>query len=563
MKLIDANGKVYKGRISVKVVIGTIIIWFVFGIFAFMGTVITANAFLTAQCISQTRNTVELIKEIMSSDLLDEEGNFDYEAIIGSKMATRLKAAAMVSSVSNAYIMDKNPDGSYSLICYFEGINKDDATSVNAALVLGNEYMYEGLELIQKKSNVEIDKVELDKGIGNFILIDNDSGKKSYTSFATVLRNEVYYDEPDNNDIIGIICLDVDFVPAFFQSFLFGCVMLVILLVVLVIGIVLYFIFAHFSISKPIKRLAKTASLEAKQSEENGVFNAFNQLEIKGNDEIAYFTSIMQSMEKSINGFIERRDAIMKEREHLEASLSIANQIQDSQLLKVFPSNSAFDVFASMHPAKEVGGDFYDCVLLDADHLYLCVADVSDKGIPAALFMMMAKIHLANLVSHCYSPKQVLRDINNLLCENTQDVGMFVTMWIGILDLRTGEMVCGNAGHENPVIKRAGGMFEEYKDEHDCVVAAFPDMEYNEYSIKLNPGDVLFLYTDGLPEAKNSEDEMFGMERVISELNAVPYEYSAKEIDDFFTSSVASFRGEAERFDDITLLTLKYFGKSE
>ncbi len=223
-----------------------------------------------------------------------------------------------------------------------------------------------------------------------------------------------------------------------------------------------------------------------------------------------------------------------------------------------FPDRREFDIFASMDPAKEVGGDFYDFFLVDDDHLCMVMADVSGKGVPAALFMMASKIILANNAMSGKSPAQILTDTNAAICSNNR-VEMFVTVWLGILEISTGRLTAANAGHEYPVVKHPDGSFGLYKDKHGFVVGGMNGVRYREYEMKLEPGSRLFLYTDGVPEATDAEGKMFGTDRMIAALNAA--EGDSKQIVGQVGKAVEDFVDHAEQFDDITMLCLEYFGE--
>ena len=170
-----------------------------------------------------------------------------------------------------------------------------------------------------------------------------------------------------------------------------------------------------------------------------------------------------------------------------------------------------------MNPAKEVGGDFYDFFLIDDTHLGLVMADVSGKGIPAALFMMVSKILIQNIAMMGNSPAEVLQYVNNQLCTNNPEE-MFVTVWYGCLDLETGVLEAANAGHEYPILKNADGSFELFKDKHGFVIGGMEGVKYKQYEMQMQPGSKLFIYTDGVPEATNAANEMFGTERLVHAL---------------------------------------------
>ena len=223
-----------------------------------------------------------------------------------------------------------------------------------------------------------------------------------------------------------------------------------------------------------------------------------------------------------------------------------------------FPERSEFDIYAKMEPAREVGGDFYDFFLIDSDHLCLVIADVSGKGIPAALFMMISKTILQSVAMLGHSPSGILQKTNEALCSNNQ-VEMFVTAWVGIVEISTGRLVAANAGHEYPVIRHENGSFELFKDKHGLVIGGMADTVYTEYELSLKPGDKIFLYTDGITEASDPEGRMFGTDRLIDALNQAP-SGSTKEIIENVRSSVDVFVKEAEQFDDLTMLCFEYNG---
>lgn len=240
--------------------------------------------------------------------------------------------------------------------------------------------------------------------------------------------------------------------------------------------------------------------------------------------------------------------------------LGLATNIQKHMLPSIFPAfpdRKEFDIYALMEPAKEVGGDFYDFFLIDETHLGIVTADVSDKGVPAALFMMASKIMVQNYALIGYSPKEVLTRVNKQICSNNQDE-MFVTIWLGILDLETGILTASNGGHEKPIIKKPDGHFEVVEDKHNLVVGYFADAPYGEYQIKLEKGSKLFVYTDGVLEARD-KDGQFGMERALATLNK--YEnLTPEEICKNTLVDLEAFIGENVQFDDITMVCLEYRG---
>ena len=254
---------------------------------------------------------------------------------------------------------------------------------------------------------------------------------------------------------------------------------------------------------------------------------------------------------------------ITKEKERVNTELNMANQIQTSMLPHIFPpypDRHEFDIFATMNPAKEVGGDFYDFFLIDEDHLALVMADVSGKGVPGALFMMVSKAILKNNAMMGKSVGEILAITNETICSNNK-MQMFVTVWMGILEISTGKITAANAGHEYPAVMR-NGRFELLKDKHGFVIGGMEGVRYHEYELQLGKGEKLFVYTDGVAEATNAEGELFGTDRMVDALNAC-VDGSSAEILAGVQKAVDVFVGDAEQFDDLTMLCLEYKGRKE
>lgn len=244
-----------------------------------------------------------------------------------------------------------------------------------------------------------------------------------------------------------------------------------------------------------------------------------------------------------------------------ETELGMATKIQKSMLPSIFPAfpeRKEFDLYASMDPAKEVGGDFYDFFMIDDDHLALVMADVSGKGVPAALFMMISKTIIQNFAVLGLGAAETLNRANESLCSQNK-MEMFVTVWIGILELSTGRMTCSNAGHEYPAIYH-DGKFDLLRDKHGLVLGGMEFARYKEYEIQLYKGDKIFVYTDGVPEATNKDKQLYTTDRMIEALNSNP-EGNPKEILKTVRASVDQFVGVAEQFDDLTMACLEYKGK--
>ena len=338
--------------------------------------------------------------------------------------------------------------------------------------------------------------------------------------------------------------------------------------------LILTYILARFFIRNfertlvdPIKRITQAAEDYAQDRlSGSDTVNHFNSeaLNIHTGDEVENLSRVMESMEKDLNEYEADLTRITAERERILTELALATRIQADMLphtFPAFPDRTEFDVYASMAPAKEVGGDFYDYFLIDDDRLCLAIADVSGKGVPAALFMMSTKIILSSYAMLGQSPAEILQKTNESICANNQEE-MFVTVWVGILEISTGRLTAANAGHEYPVLKTPDGVFAQLKDKHGFVLGGMDGMTYREYEVQLEPGTKLFLYTDGVPEATSGEYELFGTERMVAALNREPDAPPRKLLSNV-QHAVDDFVRDASQFDDLTMLCLEYYGQDQ
>ena len=259
-----------------------------------------------------------------------------------------------------------------------------------------------------------------------------------------------------------------------------------------------------------------------------------------------------------VHARISCRDYLRGELSRQEGIFGLLFMRQDGSLFGALPERKEFELFARMVPARDVGGDFYDFFLIDEDHLCLVIADVSGKGIPGALFMMLSKRIIEESARLELNAAEILEKTNRALCDNNQ-AGMFVTVWLGILEMSTGRLTAANAGHEYPAIQEHGGAFVLYKDKHGFVIGGMEEARYQAYELRLRPGDKIFVYTDGVPEATADSGEMFGTERMVTALNTGA-EGSPEEILSAVKQAVDAFVGDAEQFDDLTMMCLTYKG---
>ena len=318
----------------------------------------------------------------------------------------------------------------------------------------------------------------------------------------------------------------------------------------------------YLVVLSPLGKVQKNIRLykQTKDSEEI----AKNLADVDLNNEIGQLSEDVVDLTRELDQHIERIGSITAEKERISSELQLASRIQASMIPQVFPpfpDRHEFELFALMDPAKEVGGDFYDFFLIDDDHLCLVIADVSGKGIPGALFMMVSEVILRSCAMLGRSAAEILTKTNEGICSNNQ-AGMFVTVWVGILELSTGKLTAANAGHEYPALKRADGSFELLRDKHGLVIGAMPGVRYREYELQLQPGDKLFVYTDGVPEATAADNSMFGKERMLAALNEDPAA-SPEQLLGHVRRAVDGFVKEAEQFDDLTMLCVEYKGRKQ
>ena len=364
-------------------------------------------------------------------------------------------------------------------------------------------------------------------------------------------------DEKDRIFAVAAVDISITSIQSGFFKLLFHVGFAI--LVIMLISITVYHYVIRRQIIKPIVTLTRAA---------DGLVNSLKnedskpvRVNVHTGDEIDVLARSFEKMDERLISFIRENAVITAENGRIEAELSLAARIQADMLpsrFPAFPDRKEIDLYASMSPAREVGGDFYDFFMIDEDRLGLVMADVSGKGVPAALFMMMSKIMIQNFAMTLSGPKEVLEKVNDQICKSGGEE-MFVTVWLGVLDLKTGLITAVNAGHEYPVIKKPDQDFELIDDDHGLVIGGIPGFSYGEYEIQLVPGSRLFLYTDGLPEAADARGNMFGLERVLSSLNEVK-EGSPEEVLNHVAQSVTAFEGNAPQFDDMTMLCLDYIG---
>lgn len=303
----------------------------------------------------------------------------------------------------------------------------------------------------------------------------------------------------------------------------------------------------------PVRSISNEATRFARENTKGPSLGTISKF-----SEILSLAQSIDTMEADMVNYMENLTAITAEKERIGAELSVASIIQENSVPNTFPpfpGRTDFDIYASMTPAKEVGGDFYNFFLIDDDHLAFVIGDVSGKGVPAALFMMVTNILISDRTQMGGTPGEILSFVNDRICEHNK-AEMFVTLWLGILEISTGKIIAANAGHDDAAICRKNGGFQLFQTKHDLVVGAMPGIRYRNFETALEKGDKLFLYTDGVPEATDRKNQMFRMHRMMDALNECRGK-SPRELLEGVHRRVNEFVGDAPQFDDLTMLCLE------
>jgi sigma-B regulation protein RsbU (phosphoserine phosphatase) len=388
------------------------------------------------------------------------------------------------------------------------------------------------------------------KESGNIDSLDNEFGFNYTYCYPLLIEGEK----------IGMVCADISVHRV--NSEIFNSVLRQVLAsaLVLVIATIALFQFLRKRVFIRIDGLKQNVE-DYSERKDPEIANIIR--EKKGQlDELGLLSDEFANMITELEDYMNNLQKVTKEKERIGAELNVATQIQADMLPRVFPafpSMKEFDIFATMNPAKEVGGDFYDFYLVDDNHLCLVIADVSGKGVPAALFMVIAKTLIKNRMQMGQEPAKALMDVNEQLCEGN-DAELFVTVWLALIDINTGHVVEVNAGHEYPALKRKDGEYELIKTKHSPAVATIEGIRYKQAEFDLNPGDSIYVYTDGVTEATNSQDELFGEARLLKALNDNK-DVLPKDLLPAVRKDIDEFVAEAPQFDDITMLGFIYYGK--
>ncbi|MCD8154920.1 MAG: SpoIIE family protein phosphatase [Clostridiales bacterium] len=489
------------------------------------------------------------------ADMLDAE---DVKTII-SEGGEQSEAYARVVSLLETLKEDGNitylsltiPDED-SVTFYIDICLPDMGDDPDDQIPYGSDILYTDAAVDEKDlENYEIvwEYYERGEQMTEPFVTDNDYGY-NYTTVALI------YDE-DGAPIAEIqYILDMGDVRRHLNSFLMT--MLAIALGIVALAMLGYILFVRRVVTTPIGKLAAFT----KEITESGRFKN-QRISVATGDEIEDLGNSFNVMLRELENYIANLSRVTAEKERIGAELDIAAHIQASMLpciFPAFPDREEFEVFATMNPAKEVGGDFYDFFMVDPTHIAVVMADVSGKGVPAALFMVIGKTLIKDHTLPDRDLGEVFTRVNDLLCEANSE-GLFITAFEGVLDLATGELDFVNAGHEMPFLCKKGGSYEPYKIRPGFVLAGMEGMRYRGGSMTLDVGDRLFQYTDGVTEAMNADGELYGMKRLGGVLNRCRDLAPAKLLPEI-KADIDRFVGDAPQFDDITMLCLEYKAKA-
>ncbi len=547
-----ANGQAQKKRIrrlkesaAFRSIFGTVLLLVVFSVvvciigqLSFTDALLEQyadGAFMTARSAAQYLDTNNI-----DAYVLEGSGTVQYR--IARK---HLEQLCNSSGATFIYVIQPDLSDYAHITFFFSVINKDSPYTVYeygyVRETTNEEYREKYRMLYEKKAQQEL--VIRDKGY-----IETDP----HITAMIPLQDQ-------KGEVQAILCVQrqMDALARVRREYLDRVLQVLIALVLLVI--IGQSIFLHRTVLSPLKQITREA---ARFSAENVTTGKKLRETIHNRDEIGQLAESVDRMEEQIQDYVENLTRATAEKQRIRTELELAARIQAAMLpdtFPPFPDRTEFDLYAVMDPAREVGGDFYDFFLTDPDHLCLMIADVSGKGIPAALFMMASMITLAYNAMAGKTPAQILTDTNSSICRNNREE-MFVTVWLGILEISTGRLTAANAGHEYPAVRVPGGDFELYRDRHGFVIGGMEGVKYQEYELQLTPGSQLFLYTDGLPEATDAGGAMFGTQRMLCALNE-EQDASPQRLLGNVRKAADVFVKEAEQFDDLTMLCVSYRGK--
>ena len=362
---------------------------------------------------------------------------------------------------------------------------------------------------------------------------------------------------------VAVLAADVSMGEIYVKLMQYSLILLLFIVILSAASMAAIFFWLRRRIIQPIEKLqhASASFVESSRSTQDPDKLLFENPEIHTQDEMEELSNTLLAMSEDMKRYMSTLIANATDQERMRAEFNVARQIQTDMLPRefpAFPDRSEFDIIATMEPRQEIGGDFYDYFLVDDDHLALIVGDVADKGIPSALFMVIVKTLIKNRALEGFSPAEVLQSVNEQLLEGNE-AGMFSRVWLAVLELSTGKGIAANAGNTHPMLRRAGKRFELQEYRHSPPVGAIEGIRFRDHGFQLSPGDTVFIYTDGVTDAVNEQEEMFGEPRILEALNQEP-EASASVLVQAVKQSMERFSGSVVQIDDMTMLALNYYG---
>ncbi|MCR5774348.1 MAG: PP2C family protein-serine/threonine phosphatase [Lachnospiraceae bacterium] len=548
-KTIGIRAKVIICTVLAMTILTAVISWI--GYFTFNKNVLK-NYVKYAELVIESANTVFDTYD-MGDMIRDRSMGEKYEE--ARLELNKIKNNADIMYLYSVYFEDINDPNS---ICYAINAKNDEELNVGLPVEEIYSYMAEPCEEDAfADSTLELFRKCLLSGDTDIKYEESETSE--YGRLITCYR--AVFDSDGNP--VGIIGADIDInqINTDLNEYLRIVMITALFFTLVIIG---FFIFlVGMLITRPVESMAHSTDLFLKMMDASTPPEdlAYKKVIVKGHDEIHMLAKNIESLVEGVVNYMLNLKNVTAEKERIGAELNVATQIQADMLPRIFPAfpgREEFDIYASMTPAKEVGGDFYDLFLIDEDHIGLVMADVSGKGVPAALFMVIAKTLIKNRAMLGGSPSEVLADANEQLCEGNE-AELFVTVWIAIIEISTGKGVAANAGHENPILRRKDGKYEMVTYRHSPAVATIEGLNFKQHEFEIFPGDTLFVYTDGVPEATNAHDELYGTDRLLDVLNSDP-DADTKQLLINVKDSVDGFVGLAPQFDDITMLAFRYFG---
>ena len=530
-----------RSHMSISVIGGLVGLMVLFGLaVSYIGNRCFVGAFKN-EYATVTYHMADSVTSYVDGDLIDDflAGDFVWEYIVTRE---NLYVSCQKLNVSLIYVIQVDRSDYGRFVSVFNCVNNsvDDSSYVEWELgyrrdTTNEEYRQKYRAIYEQQAAYE-----------TVFRLQTGDGSHPHITTMVPVKNRT-------GDVAAILCIQRpmrEMTEAFEPYFL---MILLGVFIMVVIASVLATVFLRRSIIRPVEKVSAETTRFAAENARGEPLGELSRYDV-----IRDLSLSIDTLEANTERYIQNLTAATAERERIAAELSIAARIQQDTLPDVFPAcpgRGDFDIYAAMIPAKGVGGDFYNFFLIDGDRLALIIADVSGKGIPGALFMMLTNILISSQAQTGASPADVLAAVNDSLCQhNTAD--MFVTVWLGFLDIPTGRLVYANAGHEYPVLCRKDGRFAVVKAVHGFVVGGMEGMKYENVELRLEPGDKLFLYTDGLPEATDGAGKMYTMERMLASLNE-NRKGSPRTILEGVRENVAAFTGSAPPFDDLTMLCLE------